>query len=115
VLKSGGQQKSELSLPTLSSAKFFSETSSIERCSNPRSFQQLVLFSDIFLLAWDFIKHALSQVKTDFVQTDACFYILHPGKKYEYDWVEEGALREWEVKSMQTLVEAQLGLKLEAN
>lgn len=36
-------------------------------------------------------------------------------KKYEYDWVEEGALQGWEVKSMQTLVGAQLGLKLEAN
>lgn len=33
-------------------------------------------------------------MKTDFVQTDACFYILHSGKKYGYDLVGEGLERE---------------------
>lgn len=50
-------------------------------------------------------------MKTDFVQTDACFYILHSGKKYGYDLVGEGARERWGMKS---LVEEQLELKLEA-
>lgn len=111
----GDQQKSELSLPTSSSTRLFPNSSSVEERVNSSSLQQLVSFSDIFLVACDFWKHPLSQVKTDFVQTDACFYILHSGKKYEYGWVEEGAIQRWEVKSVQTLVEEQLGLKLEAN
>lgn len=41
------------------------------------------------------------------------FYILE--KKYEYDWLEEGAIQGWEEKCVQTLVEAQLGLKLAPN
>lgn len=28
-----------------------------------------------------------SQVKTDFVQTDACFYILHSGKNMDMIWL----------------------------
>lgn len=50
-------------------------------------------------------------MKTDFVQTDACFYILHSGKKYGYDLVGEGARDRW---GMNSLVGAQLELKLEA-
>lgn len=52
-----------------------------------------------------------SQVKTDFVQTDACFYILHSGKKYGYDLVGEGSRDRWGIKS---LADAQYKLKLEA-
>lgn len=58
--------------------------------------QHLVPFSDIFLLPVISQSIHFSQVKTDFVQTDACFYILHSGKKYGYDLVGEGARERWE-------------------